>query len=143
MKVGQSSAFYWIVVTGAGEWNDPLFTSVGVNDQTLKARRDDFIIGGEKKNGGHVTRAGVRHAVEFGRNFERHRTGEEPEIPPAELPEDDLPQGRRIMQNQARDFSVRGNVKRSRCSEAGAENDYRMVAGYFLQFVKRGQRRRS
>src|SRR5205085_7998384 len=135
MEIGERGAFNRIVVTGAGKWDDALFTGVRVDHEALEAGRDHFVVFSEKKKSRHATVARVRDAVEFGRNFERHRTGEEPQVPPAELPQNDLTHGDWIVENESRDFSSSGNVKRGCCSEAGAKNDDRAIAGYFLQFI--------
>ena len=112
MEIGERGAFNRIVVTGAGKWDDALFTGVRIDHEALEAGRDHFVVFGEKKNSRHATGARVRDAVEFGRNFERHRTGEEPQVPPAELPQNDLTHGDWIVENESGDFSSCGDVKR-------------------------------
>lgn len=99
MEIGETAALDRIVMMGARERDDSLFAGVGIDDKALKTGRDHFVVLGEKKNSRHPTGAGVCDAVEICWNFERHRAGKKPEVPPAELPENDLPQRHRIVQD--------------------------------------------
>src|SRR2546423_9806109 len=120
-------------MTGGGQRNDALFPGVGINDETLESRRDDFVVFGEKKNCGRMTRARVGDAVEIARNFLGHWSGEQPEVPPAKLAEDDLAQGRGIVQNQTCDFAMGGDVERAGSAEARTKNDDPAVGCDLLQ----------
>src|SRR5438105_1983007 len=60
MEIGERGAFNRIVVTGAGKWDDALFTGVRIDHEALEAGRDHFVVFGEKKNSRHATGARVR-----------------------------------------------------------------------------------
>ena len=112
----------------AGQRDDALFSGVSVDDQALELRRDDFIIFREEENGRHANGPGVGDAVQIGWKFFRHRSGKEPQVPPAELAQDDLPQGRRVVQDQARDFSMRGDMQRGGRPQARAKDNDGAIA---------------
>lgn len=143
MEIGEAGAFDRIVVASAGKRDDSFFSGVDFDDKSLESWRDHFVTFREKKNCGDVSRARIRDTVQIARDFLRHWAGEEPEVPPTELAKDDLPQRRWIMKDQSRNFAVRRNVKRGCGSETRAENDYRVMAGRFLQFIERRQCCRS
>jgi hypothetical protein len=110
MEIREGGAFDGGIVAGAGERDDAFLSGVGVDDQTLEPRRDDFVFFCEQKNRGDMDTARVSDAVQIGRDFLRHWAGEQPQVPPAELPQDNLPQRWRIVQDQAGDLSVRGDL---------------------------------
>src|SRR4051812_26954429 len=143
MKIREGCVCDGIVMAGVWERDNPFFAGVSIDDELLKSPRDDFIVFGQEENGGSVARARVRDAVQLRWNFLSHGPGEEPEVPPPELPQDNLTQRRRIVQDQSSNFAMRGNMKRGRCPKACAENDDRMIARCFLQFVECRQRCRS
>lgn len=143
MELGEAGAFDRAVVSGASERDDPLFAGVGVDHEMLEARRHHFVLLREQENGGNARRARVRDAVQIGGNFGSHRSGEQPQVPPAELAQDDLPQGGRIVQDQAGDLAVRRDVQSRRGSQARAEDDDRAITSDFLQFVECRQGRRA
>ena len=138
MEIGEASAFNRRIMAGAGERDDAFFARVRVDDESLESRCNDFVFFGEKEDCRHVAGARVGDAVEIARDFLGHGAGEQPEIPPAKLPEDNLPERGRVVEDEAGDLVVCRDVKRGRGSEAGAEDNDRAIACDFLQFVECG-----
>ena len=58
IKICQASAFDGRIVTSSGEWDDAFFSSVGIDDETLEFRRNDFIFFREEENCGRANGAG-------------------------------------------------------------------------------------
>ena len=75
MKLSEPGSFDGRIVTGADKRDDAFFSGVGVYDQALEARRDDFIFFREQKNRWRVNGFGVRDAVQIGRKFLCERSG--------------------------------------------------------------------
>src|SRR6266487_369885 len=104
----------------------------------LKPGRDYFILFREQKDGWFMNRFGVGNAVEVFWNLQRERTRQQPQIPPAKLAQDHLPERRRIMQNQSSRRPMCCNLKRSRRAEARAKDDNWAIVRLALQRVERG-----
>ena len=82
--------------------------------------------------------AGVRvafaffNAVQIIGNFLRRRTRQQPEIPPTELAQHNLPEMRWILQDEAGDLTVRGDIESSRGSHACTKDHNRTIPSLTL-----------
>ena len=56
------------------------------------------------------------------------------------MTQNDLPQGRGIVQNDSVDVTMRCYVERDRCTETSPENDDRPGPSFTLQRIERGER---
>ena len=106
---------------GAAQRDRAFFSGVCLKDQPVKTRRDNFVLFRQQKNCRRATRSRVGDAVEVSWDLQRNRPGEQPQIPPAKLAQDNFAQRHRIMQNQSGDRTLCRDVKRSGCADARAE----------------------
>ena len=90
IQICERSSIDRIVVTGAAQFDDAFFSGACLDDKPVKPRRDDLIFLREQKNGRRSTRARVRNAVKISRDLQCHWTGQQPQIPPAELAQNHL-----------------------------------------------------
>src|SRR4029077_17633841 len=87
----------------------------------MKTRRNPLISFRQQKNGRRVTRFGVRNTVEVPWNLQGNWAREQPEIPPAKLTQNHLPQRGRMVQDQSGNRAMRRHMQRSRAAKACAE----------------------
>src|SRR6266487_3078953 len=140
MKIDQTRAFYWRVMMSAGQRDYALFARISVNHEAVIARCDHFIFFREQEGSGRVNRFAVCNAVEISRDLQGKRTCQQPEIPPAELAQDHLPQRRRILKDQSGDGSMRRHMQCGGGAETRAVEHNWLAIRMALQFVERGQR---
>ena len=140
IQVCERCAFDRIVVISARKQNHALFTSVSLNHEPVKARRDHFIFFREQKDRGRMNRLRICNTVEISRNLQRDGTRQQPEIPPAKLTQDHLAERRRIMQDQSGNPSMRSNMERGGCAETRAVEHNWLAIRTTLQFVERRER---
>src|SRR6266446_9054769 len=95
----------------AGQINHAFFAGKSVEYQTLKLGWDDLILLGQNEKSGNLNALCVFQTVQFARKFQSDRTGQQPEVPPPEMTQNDLPQGRRIVKNDSVDPTMRCYVK--------------------------------
>ena len=78
MKLFEPNAFDRRIVTRADEWDDAFFSGVGIDNQALEARRDDFIFFREEEDCARVNGSGVGDTVQVDGQFLRERSGQQP-----------------------------------------------------------------
>src|SRR5713101_1036026 len=87
----------------------------------LVARRYHFILFCQQKDCRGMNRLAGGNTVELFRNLQRKRTSEQPQIPPTELTKNNLPESRRIVENQSCNRAVCRDMKRGSRTEARAK----------------------
>src|SRR5437764_15322342 len=106
MNVSHDSALNRGVMVRAGQGDHLFFSREGIDHQALKSWRHDLIVFGEKKNRGGTNSFCVRDTIEFARNLQSDWSGEEPEVPPTIVAQDDLAQRSRIVKNKTANFAI-------------------------------------
>ena len=99
-----------------------------------------LVVGREQEQSRRVRRPGVGHAVQRRRDAQGEGASDQPQVPPAELPQDDLAQRRRVLQDDPGHGPTGGDVQGGGRAEAGAVNDDGPVAGGGFEGVVGGQR---
>src|SRR5260370_5359078 len=143
MQLRQGRALDRTVVISTAHRDYAFLASVGVNYQPMKTRRNHLISLRQQKNGRRVTRFGIRNTVEVPWNLQGNWAREQPEIPPAKLAQNYLPQRGRIVQDQSGNRPRRRYVEFSGAAEACAIDHNWSCVGVALQFIKRGERSRA
>jgi hypothetical protein len=138
MQIRQARAFYGTVVISAAHRDYALLAGIGVNYQPVKARCNHLISFRQQKNGRRLTRFGIRNTVEVPWNLQSNWTREQPEIPPAKLTQNHLPQRWGIMQDQTGDRPIRSDMKCGSRTEARAKDDNGPIFRFALQRVESG-----
>src|SRR3982751_2180251 len=104
--------------------------------QVLKSRWNDFIIFGEKKNGGRANLFRICDAIEARWNLQSHRASEKPNIPPAIIPQNHLAQWRWIVENETAPVAVDGNVHGYSAANARTKNKDGLVVSCRFQRIE-------
>src|SRR5207248_8355477 len=133
-------AFDWRVVISAGQVNHTFFAGKCVEDQTLKLGWDYLIPLGKNEKTGNMNALRVFQTVQFTREFQSNRTSQQPEIPPPEMTQNDLPQRWGIVKNDSVHVTMCDEVERDRCTQARPENNDRTGASFTLQRIECDQR---
>src|ERR1700687_6446447 len=90
-----------VVVTRSGTLNHTLFPRVRPENHLLKVVADNLVVTGQQEDRWGAYSSGVGQAVQLIRNLPRERDRQQPEIPPSMCPEDELPQRRRVLNEQS------------------------------------------
>src|SRR5437667_8353218 len=110
MNFCDDRAFNRRVVVRAGQGDHLFFAGERINHQTLKLRRNDLVVFGEKKDRGGMNSFCIGDAIEFAWNLQCDRSGQEPQVPPAVVAQDYLSQWWRMVENETADFAIGRNV---------------------------------
>ena len=125
-------------MVSAGQINHAFFAGKNVEDQTLKLGWDYLIFFGQNEKAGNLNALCVFQTVQFTRKFQSDRAGQQPEVPPPKMTQNDLPQGWGIVKNDSVDLTMCCYVERGRCTEAGPENNNRTGSSFTLQRIECG-----
>ena len=99
IQIRQRNAFNGIIVMSIAHRDHAFFSCVRVNHKSMKAWRDDFIFFRKQENRWCVGRFRICNTVELSRDLPRDWPGQQPQVPPAELPQDHFADWRWILQN--------------------------------------------
>src|SRR5260370_3770280 len=139
MQLRQGRALDRTVVISTAHRDYAFLASVGVNYQPMKTRRNHLISLRQQKNGRRVTRFGIRNTVEVPWDLQGNWAGEQPEIPPAKLAQNHLPQRGRIVEDQSGNRPRRRYVECSRAAKPSATDHTRSSVGVALHFISHAE----
>ncbi len=122
-------------VRSVGNMDHLLRASVSVDDALLVGGGDDGVGIGDDEDRGRVHRVGVGEAVEVGRNGKGEGASDQPEIPPAVTLEEQRTKRRRVVQDEACDRAVGGDVQSGGGADAAGFEDDGFVAAVAAELV--------
>src|SRR5437763_15280886 len=139
MNFYHDRAFNRRVVVGAGQGDHLFLSHERIDHQTLKFRRNDLVVFGEKENCRGMNSFCIGDAIECAWNLQGDGSGQEPQVPPAVVAQDYLAQWRRIMKNKATNAAIGRDVHCYRAPNARAKNEDRLVYSFRLQRIEGGK----